>query len=426
MRLNITAHGAVRAEKKSGIKLPHSKRGHSARWLGGATVVLLGTLLGSSFRAQEKDTDPGLVAHEWGTFTSIAGNDGLAVRWLPLSGPNDLPGFVEHLRSAGFKLGVAGTVRMETPVIYFYSTHRTNVSVHVAFSKGLITEWYPHADSVQPSEPLTDVSLYQRDPAGTISWDSVTVDPDGAEKYPEEGRASHYYAARATNASPLSVPAKGGAQREKFLFYRGVSTFSVPMSARVLQDGRLLAGNSGGEAIPQAIFFERRGERMGYRVVGALPNSAIVAPPELDSDIETLSSELENVLTAQGLFTEEAHAMVQTWRDSWFEEGSRLLYIVPRAFVDSVLPLTIQPEPANTVRVFVGRLEVVTPATEKDIQTALASRDRAALAKYGRFLEPILQTMLERAPQNAEEAQLLREALDSVYGELYAQNQARR
>jgi len=47
--------------------------------------------------------------------------------------------------------------------------------------------------------------------------------------------------------------------------------------------------------------------------------------------------------------------MVETWRNSWFEEGSRLLYIVPPAFVNKVLPLSIKPAPAQTVRVFVGK-----------------------------------------------------------------------
>jgi hypothetical protein len=32
---------------------------------------------------------------------------------------------------------------------------------------------------------------------------------------------------------------------------------------------------------------------------------------------------------AQGLFPKEAHAMVDTWRDSWFEEGTRAFYILP-------------------------------------------------------------------------------------------------
>ena len=41
----------------------------------------------------------GLVAHEWGTFTSIAGEDGRAVQWLPQAGPTDLPCFVERVEA---------------------------------------------------------------------------------------------------------------------------------------------------------------------------------------------------------------------------------------------------------------------------------------------------------------------------------------
>src|SRR6266699_3707820 len=63
-----------------------------------------------------------LTVHEWGTFTSIAGADGQAVEWRPLTASTDLPAFVEHFRNPGFKLGLRGTVRMETPVIYFYDS----------------------------------------------------------------------------------------------------------------------------------------------------------------------------------------------------------------------------------------------------------------------------------------------------------------
>ena len=85
--------------------------------------------------------------------------------------------------------------------------------------------------------------------------------------------------------------------------------------------------------------------------------------------------------------------MIETWKDSWFEEGSRLIYIVPRSFIDKVLPLTIDPAPEQIVRVFVGRLEIVTPATAMAVRTAVARNDEATLSKYGRFLEPILQTV---------------------------------
>src|ERR1700686_4271476 len=85
--------------------------------------------------------------------------------------------FVEHFRNAGFKRGLRGTVRMETPVIYLYDSREETVSVKVAFSKGVITEWYPRASRVEPAENLFDGTLYQQHPDGSITWDSVTLAP---------------------------------------------------------------------------------------------------------------------------------------------------------------------------------------------------------------------------------------------------------
>jgi hypothetical protein len=53
-----------------------------------------------------------VTVHEWGTFTSIAGDNGEAVAWRTYGGPSDLPCFAN---TAGvFKGGLFGTVRMET------------------------------------------------------------------------------------------------------------------------------------------------------------------------------------------------------------------------------------------------------------------------------------------------------------------------
>ena len=106
-----------------------------------------------------------------------------------------------------------------------------------------------------------------------------------------------------------------------------------------------------------------------------------------------LCAAIWNILVGQGLYRDEARAMVETWKDSWFEEGGRLIYIVPSEFISKVLPLTIDPVPGQIVRVFVSRLEIVTPATLMAVKTALAHNDEATLNKYGRFLEPILQTL---------------------------------
>jgi hypothetical protein len=157
--------------------------------------------------------------------------------------------------------------------------------------------------------------------------------------------------------------------------------------------GRLLVKSLSGDEIPNAILFERRGERVGYRLTGALTDEATVEPPVLTGSVDSLYGDLEEILVGQGLHRDEAHAMIETWKDSWFEEGSRLIYIVPCGFIDKVLPLAIDPAPGQIVRVFVGRFEIVTPATAMAVKTAVAHNDEATLGKYSRFLEPILETI---------------------------------
>ncbi len=81
--------------------------------------------------------------------------------------------------------------------------------------------------------------------------------------------------------------------------------------------------------------------------------------------------------------------MVATWTDSWFEEGTRLFYVLTEDAVDAILPLRVTPRPAHTVRVFVGRLEVITPSLLQDVESAVRANDRHALARHARFLHPI-------------------------------------
>jgi hypothetical protein len=308
---------------------------------------------------------------------------------------------------------------METPVLYFYSPQETTVSVHVAFSQGLITEWYPHADvpTINPSR-LFDVDQKRR--VGVISWHAVEIDPATSADFPVQAPNNPYYAARETSAASLAVTTSSGTQHEKFLFYRGVSTARPPLTAQVASDSTVLLQNYLATPIADAILFERRGSRVGFRVVGPLADQASLAPPALDGSLDSLFSDLEGMLIAQGLFADEAHAMLETWESSWFEEGSRILYIVPRSFVDSVLPLTITPTPTQLTRVFVGRLELITPATQEEVIAAFAANDRTTLAKYNRFLEPILRTAFVSASEQTARARLTA-YLDSVYSDFYSQ-----
>jgi hypothetical protein len=382
-------------------------------------LVFLCLVLSASFGAQVQPANPELTAHEWGTLTSIASRSGEAVEWSTLNGSADLPSFVDHINSAQFKAGLRGTVRMETPVLYFYSPHETSVSVKATFSKGLLTEWYPRASHVEPNPKnvLAVKGLYRRRGSGSIAWDSVTVSPNLAATFPRgslpgDGEDNQYYAARETSAAPLVVKTSAGDQQEKFLFYRGVSSCSIPISATVTSQGQLQIRNLAQQEIPNVILFERRGDKLGYRVGGGLQSEMTLDPPELTATFDSLSRDLQDTLTRQGLYPDEARAMIETWRQSWFEEGSRLFYIVPGDFLNAILPLTINPVPAQTVRVFVGRLELVTPATTQAMGKILATHDLAGLQKYNRFLEPILEEM--KAANPAQAGQIDRD-LDLTY-----------
>jgi hypothetical protein len=347
-------------------------------------VVSLGIAIAAAQDSPKPAGTVPLTVHEWGTFTSIAGPDGTALSWLPQAGPTDLPCFVER-NLMNVKGSLTGTVRMETPVLYFYAPRDVTVRVSVGFRQGVITEWFPKAQvGTTPTGSGYD---------GTIAWPEVNVLPRHAAEFPVETGARHYYKARNTSASPL----QSGSQMERFLFYRGVGTFAPPISATVQTDSTTLVWNSRGIPIGDVILFENRRGALAYNVRHVAGDRVTLERPELDDASAAPLGELVQILVANGLYREEAEAMVDTWSDSWFEEGARLLYIVPRPAVDAILPLQIAPVPTDVARVFVGRMELVTPETRRDVGLALATNDRVTLEKYGRFLQPIGERVVAAA-----------------------------
>jgi hypothetical protein len=349
----------------------------------------------------DKKTDAAanrLVVHEWGTFTSIAGRDGVALEWRPLNGPSDLPKFVHTMQEGdgGLRHRVVGkgdltaSVRMETPVLYFYSGKEMDVSVKVDFPQGKITEWYPQARAVGTN----------------VDWGKLKVMPGAAVNLPVESAHSHYYPAREVDAAPVQVCSTNGkpGQQEKFLFYRGVGTFDLPLSVK-LEGESVVLKNTGKDEIAHLVIFENRGGKIGYRLCDRFTGEMTHERPSLDKNMESLLTDLKQILVASGLYEKEAEAMIKTWRSSWFEEGMRVFYILPRQTTDAILPVTIDPRPAELVRVLVGRAEVITPEMEKSVEQQVSrlsdsspgAREAAMqeIRKYGRFSEPILKRILE-------------------------------
>jgi hypothetical protein len=370
----------------------------NARVLCGAAVALLASvgLGGTEF----VDGSADLVVHEWGTFTSVMGDDGFPVAWRPLSVSDDLPGFVYRgpapglpaLQDAGrsLKARLPAIARLETPVLYFYSAAPMSVSARVGFPAGAITEWYPAARRFE----------------GLLRWD-VELRPAGSVAFPDDGSRSHYYAARETDACALRVVGEDEPQQERFLFYRGVG--SVELSLRASVDRGRVRIEPVGDGVAEAVVFSSREGRIAYAIVrpGGRPVSLETGLDE--AEVTAAQDELRRVLVSHGLYPKEAAAMVATWGDSWFEEGTRIFYVLPRPLVDRALPLRVAPPPSETVRVLVGRLELVLPEDEERaraeverLSDAPTEEERADVRRrLGRFGEPILRRLAARRLDHA-------------------------
>jgi len=161
------------------------------------------------------------------------------------------------------------------------------------------------------------------------------------------------------------------------------------------------------------MLFENTGAASGYRALRATGQEVTLDRPAAVGRDKAVRVALERMLVANGLYAKEAAAMVETWRDSWFEEGLRLFYIVPRAAIDDVLPLEVTPAPASTARVFVGRIELITPAIVAEVKKAVLARERAPIVKYGRFLKPILARVA--ASGSAAETAIIQQNLSFAY-----------
>jgi hypothetical protein len=388
--------------------------------------------------------DDRFVVHEWGTFTSMHGADGAALEGLSRE-EEALPDFVYDrtrirdcpLRAQGWKgLEVpAGRVtrKMETPVVYFHSAKPRRVRVRVDFVRGLLTQWYPVSDLLGPPEgaagaaPL-DVSAVER---SFLQWD-VDVLAKGAAApsgVPAVAPDDPWQFAREVDASWLRTAPRTGEGRagpvesERYLFYRGLGAFPLPLGVSAERGGRLRVRNAGEVAVPFAVGLEVRDGRARISDFGPVPVRgetvlAVAGTPEEAIPAAGMAKKLESlvwdVLRKHGLHDDEARAMVRTWSRSWFSsEGTRVIWVVPRATTDAILPIEITPRPDELVRVLVGRSEVIAPETEDEDYAALvdisgtsaedAARGMARLERRGRFLEPHLRNVVASVQRRAAE-----------------------
>jgi hypothetical protein len=356
---------------------------------------------------------PKLTVHEWGTFTSFQDENGDAIGGINTD-DEPVPNFVHRLAPFlllspnetrnRFSQGVPFChpdviMRLETPVVYFHlqkPRQRERLSVNVKFHGGWLSEFYPHAVASAPGlegssnrgqpyrfGPLTPQTT------GTLDW----LDLEVGGKWPLTNTAEHVWLAP-RNVRASLVRATNG-ESEKFLFYRGVANLKAPLrishdshSDRLVFRGQLEMQTPKPLVIPKLWLVHIRSDGdLAFRSLPALKlesgSTRFLAhtPASFERkdftsrNLARLRTDLLDALVRDGLFRDEAQALLNTWQLSYFKSpGLRVFFIVPPEWTDHFLPLSIS-APANVDRVMVGRIELIAP------------EQRKLLAKIGAFPE---------------------------------------
>lgn len=338
--------------------------------------------------AQEETEDlrkKGLVAHEWGTFTTLHASNGEQLPGLYLE-EEKLPNFVESHNLPGkiadkvisqkgsFVDPQNVTVKMETPVIYFYHPKGTEVSVRADFPNGSISQWYPKRSAGDRIEEGAEAVDFAQAYGGWIKWQKVMVlSPKDASPLTQADSdcTPTWLAPRNTSSNKISVDGV----IEKYLFYRGIGNFKIPLSYTVEAGGKLSITNTADMDIPYVFVYEKKesGEVNISLAEGMRARQKIVVNlnDPIEEEEEELFYEFREKLIDHGLYEDEADAMLETWKKSYFETpGLRVFWIVPNNLLTTYLKLQISPMPLELNRVFVGRSDLMTPEFETELVEA--------------------------------------------------------
>ena len=337
-----------------------------------------------------------LTIHEWGTFTALQDENGNAVRGINTD-DEPVPGFVHNLHGmliqtptqvppVYFKGAPRSEsdvyVRLETPVIYFYppaGAKPHTVDVDVSFKGGWLTQFYPNAKASAPGleDGRFEFGTLTDNTVGSLAWHNVQVGVSDAQG--PQTNDPVWTAPRQVQAAMLR--AEGG-ESERYLFYRGVGHINAPI--RVVrgdnceelsirsQFGTFAHLPKGFSTGPLWLVDVRPNGSCAMRTIDHVDLSqgpektaatipATFSASDYAADLKPLRKSMHAALVDNGLFDDEAEALLNTWEVSYFKRpGLRLFFMVPQMWADHYLPLKVS-ESADIRRVFVGRIEIVTP-----------------------------------------------------------------
>jgi len=346
-----------------------------------------------------------LVVHEWGTITSIHAASGQPQGSLnKIDAADVLPDFVHRYEPEQTRHDPARrfaksplvpgrpdvTMRLETPVIYFHppagGKFEAPIDVTVKFHGGILNEYYPAADAgvdvdysrihdkreagVLPREWNFDI--LNNYVVGSLKWRGVRIHDTVVAPLTDN---PIWLAPREVQAGSVFVPEAG--EGERYLFYRGVANLEALLQTRTssgsvrISAPRVLTWlEAPAVTLPNVWLADIRVDGVvAFREHGPVILPKAKPGAELGSlrrfseadykaeGVKLLRASLKRALLAQGLYSDEAEAMLNTWKASYFEKaGLRVFYVVPREWTDYFLPLTVS-VPARISRVIVGRID---------------------------------------------------------------------
>ena len=336
-----------------------------------AIVVLIASV---SPVTQLRADAPKLIVHEWGTFTSFQDANGATIAGINVD-DEPVPKFVHRLQQmpifttrsmpALWSQGAPRchpdvTLRLETPVLYFYPQggfSAPSLEVRASFKGGWLTEFYPYADAENTGFP----GALDGNSQSSLQWKALSLAAN-MDRLPST-KEHVWLAPREVHSAVVTEGRKQEA--EKYLFYRGVGHLDAPLVVRE-KAGSLDISPRFASFRPFPELWVVRVQpdgRVRYSHMPAGEQGAervrIPADDSSPSNRDDLYREIADALVKEGLYREEALAMLETWELSYFEsEGLRVMYVLPRTWTDAQLPLSTS-TPTDITRVMLGRIELV-------------------------------------------------------------------
>lgn len=352
-----------------------------------------------------------LLAHEWGTFTTVhteEGNTVEAINYLEDYQKNVLPGFVHRISDFDplipfTKSSIKGhpdiTMRLETPVLYFYPPanfdYNQKIDVNVIFHGGLLNEFYPmgesrhenlHYPDRQNENNFLQKGLMNETSKSFVSWKNIQI--GGPWALPETD-ANVWLAPRQVESSYVKTE---NGETERYIFYRGLAHLKSiirtehqteytrksdqadierKIMVKVFAPDSWPFKDQTSFTIPRLWFVYIAGNGnlvyAEYKNIKVHKNKDPAKPVKVATlqftekdyiNFHQLRDSIKQALVQDGLFDAEAEAMLNTWNYHYFNKpGARVLFILPKIWADKYLPIQISVE-HDIVRTFIGRIDL--------------------------------------------------------------------